>query len=177
MRVRKPVAAASRGSCSPLAIFTPMVSILRVIGAVPVACMAASSVTVVFAFVIMPIHRLQTDSFYYTTGAAEGFLRGFAFVFIGSLITDRRWRVAVASWLVPLGICAYILAFCFFRYMGYLSPRELALWHLSSCIVGGLAAVGIRTLRARGQQDASPNGGPATRSGDSDVTEGPPSVS
>jgi hypothetical protein len=152
-------------------VLTAMVNILRAIGAVAVACVAALSTTILFTLVMMPFDALQSGSFYYTTGAAEGFLRGFAFVFFGSLIAVKRWRAAAALCLVPGGVGAYI-----YSHMQYSSSPELPIWHLSSCVGGGLVAAAIRTLRGKGQS-ASPNGGPAEVVGNSDAGGGPPSVS
>jgi hypothetical protein len=149
-----------------------MVNILRVLGAAAVACVAALSTTVLFAVVMLPFNRLESGSLYYITGAAEGFLRGFAFVFFGSLIAPKQWRAIVAPCLVPAGFGVYI-----WDYTQHSSSPELPVWHLSSCIAGGLVAAAIRVLRGRGQPNASQNGAPAEALRDSGVTSGPPSVS
>ncbi len=115
--------------------------------------------------VMMPFDRLRSDSFYYATGAAEGILRCFAFVFLGGLVAPKRWRVVAAPCLVLVGVGVYI-----WDHTQHSSSAQLPVWHLSRCTAGCLVAAAIQVLRGRGQ-NASPNGGPVEALGDSGIGE------
>jgi len=149
-----------------------MTTVARIIGAVAAAFAAAVLTTVLFTLISMPLQPFESHTVYYATGAVEGFARGFAFVFIGSMVALSRWRGIVALCLVLLGIGAYI-----YSHASYASSPGFPVWHFSSCLAGGSLAAALQVWRSHRQLGASPNGGPATPVGNSGVTEGPPSVS
>lgn len=154
-----------------------MNTIVRIVGAVVAAFAAALFTILVFVLIWMPFERLESQpAVYYGTGAVDAVARGFAFVFVGSLVAPRLWRAIAALGLVPVGIGAYIYGYATYA----VSSHGFPVWHFIACVAGGLLAWAIQAWRARetdGQPSASPNGGPAMPAGNSGATEGPPSVS
>jgi hypothetical protein len=121
---------------------------LRVLAAVVLAHASAFLTTLVFALITMPFEDLESNgTFYYSTGAVEGFLRGFAFVFLGSLIWSTRWRATVAGCLLVAGVGSYVL-----NHVLYSSSPGFPVWHFSSCIAGGVVAASLRVLSWRRQK-------------------------
>ncbi len=152
--------------------FSDMTTIARIIGAVAAALAAAAATILLFALICMPFERfISHPTIFYVSGVFEGFARGFAFVFVGSMVARRRWRNIAALCLVLLGIAAYI-----YDHARYSSDPGLPVWHFSSCIAGGSLAAIIQACRTH-RQGAPPNGGPARHHGSSGVTDGPPSGS
>jgi hypothetical protein len=79
------------------------------------------------------------------------------------------FKSPVAAWSLILALIALLLLWI---------PHP---WCRGSLVLPGVATLGDLAAclgkRMNGEQDAAPNGGPATRLGNSGVTEGPPSVS
>jgi hypothetical protein len=154
-----------------------MKTIVRMVGVIVAAFAAAVITAVVFTMISMPFERFESQPVvHYGTHAVEGVARGFAFVFVGSLVAPRRRRAIAAFCLVAVGISAYTYGHATYA----VSSQGFPVWHFSACVAGGLLASAIQARRdheTKGQQSAAPNGGPATRLGNSGVPEGPPSVS
>ena len=99
------------------------------------------------------------------------------------MIGKRRWTAVVLAglWGAILGVTCVVI----YRAWGL---RSVSLG-IGLCLGGILAAemayygvakrlnFGLVARHSPGQQGAAPNGGPTTRSGNSGVAEGPPSVS
>ena len=155
----------------------PVNTIVRIVGTIVAAFAAAVFTTLVSVLISMPFERFESQpAVYYGTGAVEAVARGFAFVFVGSLVAPRLWRAIAALGLVPVGIGAYIYGHATYA----VSSHGFPVWHFSACVAGGLLAWAIQAWRAHGtdgQPSAAPNGGPTTQLGNSGATEGPPSVS
>jgi hypothetical protein len=89
---------------------------------------------------------------------AASVVKGFAFVFVGSLVATTAWRVRTAYILVGLGI----LFFCCFQYYPFPASNHergsgVSVWvmlHLAVTIAGGLLAVAILRFRRREETSA-----------------------
>jgi len=82
---------------------------------------------------------------------AASMIKGFAFVFVGSLVATIAWRVRAACILVGLGILFYL---CFYYYLFPYTDSDpgsrVSVWavlDLAVTIAGGLSAVALRHFR------------------------------
>jgi hypothetical protein len=126
--------------------------ILRAV-AVPVAGLFGAAVALLPALLLLELIRwLSAPAFVFVlVKMAASMVKGFAFVFAGSLVATVAWRVRAAYILLGLGILFY---FCFQYYpfpdSNYERDSGVSAWvvlHLAVAIAGGLLAVAILRLR------------------------------
>ena len=122
-------------------------NLVRIIWAVCLAFAAAGFVFMLLALLAMPLQRFDSLPFmFYGVRAFASFAQAFAFVFAGSLIVVREWRVITAIGLLWLGLVFYLF---FYRFM---SSDDLfpPVWEILSSIAGGIVAV-VNIRRRRGK--------------------------
>jgi hypothetical protein len=120
--------------------------VIRVLAAPLVGLIAGAISTGVLGFIVdaLPIPGSQPILRYGCRSLMQIGI-GFAFVFTGSLIAPRAWRLGVALGLVGVGTALFLyMATCF----GSDDGEELRLWPpVLPCIAGGLLATALLRVK------------------------------
>jgi len=120
-------------------------NLVRMILAVCLAFVAAGLVFIVLGLLAMALQRFDLQPFmFYGFTAFASVAQAFAFVFAGSLIVVREWRVITAIGLLCLGLVFFLY---FSRSMS--SDHHFpSAWAIVSSIAGGVVAVDIIRRRS-----------------------------
>jgi hypothetical protein len=115
--------------------------------AAPVAGLFGAVVAVLPAFLLLDLMEGAPAFVFVLVQLAASVVKGFAFVFVGSLVATIAWRVRAACILLGLGILFYS---CFQYYpfpnSHYERGSGISVWvvlHLAVTIAGGFLAVAI----------------------------------
>ena len=100
---------------------------------------ALATLIIGLLFMALPIYKAGAIV-YGGSVVVDHFVRGFAFVIVGSLVAPSKWRVGIAFALVVIGIGLHF-------YLQTYSSDEAQWWPLVPGVAGGLAASVIQALK------------------------------